>query len=183
MNGACLFPRARVFPLVFLIASIAPVAAQGPPAGPAGQQPSGAAAAQCNPEIDKAVAELVRASVDQLKKDAALSAQRSNAAPAEAWWAVGSVGALFVIAWTIVSWRRERARENEAFLGASIKGVAVDDKARIDEVERRIRQLIDLVKEAEKKTGGSSTIDTVLARLREVARSLTRPTQSGGTTS
>ena len=178
MNGAYLFPRARVFPLVFLIASIAPVAAQGPPAGPAGQQPSGAPAAQCNPEIDKAVAELVRASVDQLKKDAALSAQRSNAAPADAWWAVGSVGALFVIAWTIVSWRREKARENEA----SIKTRAVEDKARIDLAESRITRLIGLVRDPEKKTGGSSTIDAVLAGLLEVEHLLTRPTQSGGTT-
>jgi hypothetical protein len=138
--------------------------------------------AQCNPEIDKAVAELVRASVDQLKKEAALSAQRSNAAPAEAWWAVGGVGALFVIAWAIVSWRREKARENEAFLGACIK-VAVDDKARLDgEVERRIAQLIVLLKDTQEKAGGSSTIDAVIARLVDVARLLTKPTQPGGTT-
>ena len=134
-------------------------------------------AAQRSPvEADRAITEL-QAQVDRLKKEAMADqigmvskqletlskdveglkrtlddAKRPAAAPAEAWRALGVVGAIFVVAWTLVSWRREAARENEAILNAAVKGAPTSEQAKIDEeLAARITLVDEMMQETQKK--------------------------------
>ena len=106
---------------------------------------SGTARAQVSTaaQVDASVKQL-QVRVDQVEKDAALAAQiaqvrvqldalskdvsaikstldagKTPQVPAEAWTAIGRVGALFVVVWGLVSWVREVSREKEAELKES----------------------------------------------------------------
>lgn len=167
---------------------------------------TGAEAQRTPQEMDRAITEL-QASIDQLKKDGSLASDvdrvnrqldtlqasvadrlRSSAAPPVAWGAFGVVGALFVVVWGIVSWRREGVRDKELLLDASLKAIAVADRARIErDVNQRIQTLVEALKKMESDAGTKMESDagTPLDRQRlaeflaALARSLTQPTDQG----
>ena len=85
-------------------------------------------------ELERTVVEL-QANIDQLKREAALASEigrvnqkldalkasldlqpRKTVAPAESGWALGIVGALFVVVWGFINVRREDMRHNELVL-------------------------------------------------------------------
>jgi hypothetical protein len=121
-------------------------------------------------QVDASVKQL-QVRVDQVEKDAALAAQiaqvrgqldalsrdvgaikstlddrKTVQVPAEAWTAIGRVGALFVVVWGLVSWLREVSRQKEVQLKES---AAVKDLARVEKDLAALKE-----KESKERTHG-----------------------------
>jgi hypothetical protein len=73
-------------------------------------------------------AQRTSAQVDQ----AATPSADAQAAPPEAWWALGVVGVVFVLFWAHVSVERENTRRQEAILNAVVKMQSNMAKEKID---------------------------------------------------
>ena len=71
--------------------------------------------------------------------------QKTQAAPKEAWYALGFVGTVFVVAWAFVSWLREKTRINEAKTNERIAAINAETKANDAEVRERLEAVVDLL--------------------------------------
>jgi len=95
---------------------------------------------------DKELTEL-KARVERLEKQAV-----AQPAPPEAWLAIGGVGALFVIAWLIVSWRREESRIREAAIHERIAIASAQTKANDAEVRARLAAVVAVLNATREKS-------------------------------